>query len=187
MPIIIRYAYSNANVSELDSPRLAGARRRRADAFFTAMVTRESISLPESHRGLGGTGLGRTRTSSSVSLSLLVGGKLDSSLSGGTTLFILNTSSIGTSSKSAHDMGWVKVLCILLFLCRTFTDPSDNDRLPFNLFSLLASTRAHFKSDGDKDFFLEFRLFTLRFCLLESLAACIVAALARSGNIKKIM
>lgn len=42
------------------------------------------------------------------------------------------------------------------------------------------SPRAHFKSDGDKDFFLEFRLLLHRFCLLDSLVVCIVVALIMS-------
>lgn len=140
---LFKRAVFNANISIQRNaylPRLAGVRRRRADAFLTAMETNESISLPESHRGLCSTGCVTALTSSSVSLSLLVGGTFDSSLSGGPgSHFILNTVFIETSSNSAHEMGWVKVLCILLFLCLTFTDPSDNDLLPFNLFSLFVS------------------------------------------------
>lgn len=165
------------NIMCRTSPGFAGVLRRRA--LLTTVDTSESISLPESHRDLCGAGLD-SLPSSSVSLSLLVGGKLDSSLSGGgsTLTSLLNTPIMLTSRKSSiYVNGWVKVRRILLFLCLTFTDPSDSDRFPFNLLSVFTSPLVHFKSDGDRDFFLGFRLLLHRFCLLDSRAVCIVVAL----------
>lgn len=158
-------------------PRFAGVLRLRADALLTTVDTKESISLPESHLGLCGTGLW-IRLSSSVSLSLLVGGRWDSSLSGGgsTLTCLLNAPIMVTSwISSEHVIGWVKVRRMLLFLCFTFTDPSDSERLPFNFVSAFVSPRAHFRSDGDRDFFLECLLLLHRFGRLDSRAVCIVA------------
>lgn len=155
----------------LFSPGFAGVLRRRAEALLTTVDTKESISLPESHLDLLMTDF-ITRASSSVSLSLLVGGILDSSLSGtGTFTSRLNTPIIVTSwIPSAQVNGCVKVLRMLLFRCFTFA-PSESERLLSNFESL-----THFRSDGERDFFLELRRLLQRLCLLDSLALCIVVS-----------
>lgn len=166
-------------------PGCAGVLRLRAETLFTTVDTKESISLPESHADLWITGLGNIRPSSSVSLSLLVGGRFDSSLSGGasTLTCLLNTPIIVTSCiSSVHVIGWVKVRLMLLFRCFTFIEPSERDLLPLNLNSILLSPLVLFRSDGESDFFLECRRLLARFCLLDSRVVCIVDALGRSAR-----
>lgn len=97
------------------------------------------------------------------------------------TLTPLKTPIIDASRMSSEPVkGCVKVRRILLFLCFTFTDPSDNDLLPLSLDSVLFSPRELFRSDGDRDFFREFLLLLVRFCRLDSLVVCMVGALMRS-------